>query len=133
VVSGGSVRIQRVESWNQTSTPNLGQAEELGRWLRDRLKEKGIAPAPVLACVGRDRVILKDFRYPDVPPSEEAAVIRFQAVKELTEPIDEVIIDYTPAGPPGSGERRALVPIIRRSCCRRGRTSARRQASNLPP
>lgn len=114
VVSGGAVRIQRVESWNQTSTPNLGQAEELGRWLRDRLKEKGIAPAPVLACVGRDRVILKDLRYPDVPPSEEANVIRFQAVKELTEPVDEVIIDYTAAGPPGSGERRALVPIIRR-------------------
>jgi Tfp pilus assembly PilM family ATPase len=113
-VTGGSVRIQKVESWSQTNTPNLGQAEEMGRWLRDRLKEKGIAPAPVLACVGRDRVILKDLRYPDVPQSEEAAVIRFQAVKELTEPPDEVIIDYTSAGPPGSGERRALVPIIRR-------------------
>jgi Tfp pilus assembly PilM family ATPase len=114
-VGRGGVHVQRAAVWRQEQSPNPAEPEALGQALRDRLKEAGIAPAPVLVSVGRDRFILKDVRYPQVPESEEAAVVRFQASKDLTYPSDEVVIDYLPcpgAGP--NGERRAQALILRR-------------------
>jgi hypothetical protein len=58
-------------------------------------------------------VILKDLRYPAVPDAEEPAIVRFQAVKELTDPPDEVVIDYARVGN-GNSECRALALIARR-------------------
>jgi Tfp pilus assembly PilM family ATPase len=114
-VNRGVVRIERAAVFPEPQTPNLAEAEALGRRLRERLKEAGIAPAPVLACVGRDRVILKDVRHPPVSAAEEPGLVRFQTVKELTEAADEVVIDYTAGGLSGNGvERRAVVLVIRR-------------------
>ncbi len=113
-VSGGSVRYQRAVLLTEASSPNPAEAPEQGKQLRERLKAAGISPAPVLACVGRERVILKEVRYPDVPAHEEPAVIRFQAVKELSDAADEVVIDYAPLGTTPTGEKRAQVLVIRR-------------------
>jgi hypothetical protein len=90
------------------------EAEALGRLLRERLKSAGIPLAPVLACVSRDRVILKEVRYPSVPDFEEPAVVQFQVSKELTDAPDEVVIDYAPAQQAGTeGERQALALVVR--------------------
>jgi len=110
------VQVQRALVWQEESDPVGGQPELLGQRLRAYLKGAGIGAAPVLACVGRDRVILKDIRYPQVPASEEPAVVRFQASKEMTDAVEDVVIDYMPLGEPGaSGERRAIAVIVRRS------------------
>jgi hypothetical protein len=112
-VRGGTVVFHRATVWREERTPTLSNTEELGRLLRQRLKEAAIGAAPVLACVGRDRVVLREVRYPAVPEAEEPAIVRFQALRELTESPDDVVLDYAPLGDSG-GERRALVLSLRR-------------------
>jgi Tfp pilus assembly PilM family ATPase len=115
VVGGGAVRVQRATAWAEPELPTVAAAEALGQRLRARLKEARISAAPVLICLGRDSVIVKDIRFPAVPESEEPAVVRFQVVKELTDTPEDAVIDYVPATENGSsGERRALALIARR-------------------
>jgi hypothetical protein len=114
-VSGGTVRAVRAASWREDAPVTAAEAAAVGARLKDRLKEAKIPSAPVLACLGRERIIVKDIRYPQVPEHEEPAVVRFQALKELTGAADEVVLDYTPVGEGGHGERRALVLIAKRA------------------
>jgi Tfp pilus assembly PilM family ATPase len=113
----GAVRVKKAVVWHEPRVPNIALAEDLGKLLKERLKEAGLSPAPVLACVGRDRLIVKEVRYPAVPEVEEPAVIRFQAVKELTESADDVIIDYVLAGSARTtltSDRKAVALVIRK-------------------
>ena len=91
-------------------------AVELGGKLKQLLKDAGIAPAPVLLTIGRDRVVLKEIKHPPSPPQDEAAIVRFQALKELTDAPEEVILDYSPInfGNATLGERKALVAFLRK-------------------
>lgn len=114
-IGKGAAKIQQAVALLEEQSPNPAETEALGQLLKQRLKESGIAPAPVLFCLGRDRVIVKEVRYPVVPDHEEPAVVRFQAVKEITDAPEEVVIDYARVGTEEqTGERRALVVIVRR-------------------
>lgn len=124
-VSKGSVRVKKVVVSHETLGPMASGAEELGKILKDRLREAGISPAPVVACVGRDKLIVKEVRYPAVPELEEPAVVRFQAVKELTESAEDVIIDYVLAGSARStltSDRKAVALVIRKEILEAYRT-----------
>ncbi len=68
----------------------------LGVKLKDALKQAGIAPAPVLLVLGRDRVIFKDVNYPPSSPADEPAIVRGQAGRDLVEALGDVLMDYTP-------------------------------------
>ncbi len=68
----------------------------LGAKLKDALKQAGIAPAPVLLVLGRDRVIFKDVDYPPSSPADEPAIVRGQAGRDLVEALGDVLMDYTP-------------------------------------
>jgi hypothetical protein len=111
-VSGGGVRVLRAATWAEDAPPSGAAAA--GERLKERLKEAKIPAAPVLACLGRDRIIVKDIRYPAVPPHEEPAVVRFQALKELTGAAEDVVLDFTPYGEGSHGERRAMVLVAKR-------------------
>src|SRR5947209_6834023 len=99
-VTKGVLRLDRALAWPEEQPPSAATADGIGHRLRDHLKEAKIAPAPLLVAVGRERVVLKEVRYPAVPAHEEPGVVRFQAVKEITDAGDEVIIDYQAAESP---------------------------------
>jgi hypothetical protein len=101
--------------WRPEEELSAATAEALGKKLREFLKANNLPAAPVLACIGRDRVVLKEIAYPQVKPQEEAALVRFQASKDLADAADDVVLDYAVLTEPGSeGERRALAVILRR-------------------
>ena len=111
---GATVQVQRASVWQEGQIPNPANAEDLGKLLRERLREAGVAPAPVLVCVARDRLIVKEVKFPPIPETEEPAVVRFQTVKELTDAAEDVVIDYVVTGQEANGEKKAAVLIVRR-------------------
>jgi Tfp pilus assembly PilM family ATPase len=111
---GTTVHVQRASVWQEVHALTPATAEELGKALREQMRAAGISAAPVLGCLGRDRVIVKEVRFPSVPETEEPAIVRFQAAKELTDSLDEVIIDYVVTGGQPGGERKAAALVIRR-------------------
>lgn len=119
---GGTAKVEHALSWaagEEHGPPPLSAdtARAIGEGLRDRLKAAGVPAAPLLVAVGRDRVILKEVRFPAVPPAEEPALVRFQALKEITESPDEVVLDYAPLEngvPDPAAERRATVVVVRK-------------------
>src|SRR5262249_50649841 len=107
--------VEKVLSWQLDAEFGTAVGEALGRKLRDTLKAADIAPAPIVACVGRDRVVAKELHYPPVPANEEPALVRFQAAKELSEQPDDVIIDYAHLSDPAQpGERHALTVALKK-------------------
>lgn len=118
-VSRGQVQVEQAISWAEPHTLEPTALEAVGQRLQERLKMSKIAPAPVLACLGRERVIFKEVRYPAVAESQEPALVRFQAAKELTEPAERLVIDYTRRESAGTGgERQATVAVARREWLR---------------
>ncbi len=118
-VRGANATIEAVAHSSENPRPlSASTARELGNELKTLLKDAGIASAPVLLVVGRDRVILSDIKHPPVPPVDEPAVVKFQAIKELTEAPEDVVIDYQPigrrTGADSTSERRALVAFLRK-------------------
>lgn len=113
--TGSRLRIHQAVVWPEPNVPQLAEAENLGKRLRERLDAAGIAPGGVVACLGRDRVIVKEVRYPPTAPADEPAIVRFQAAKELTDAPEDVVIDYASLDMPGTtGERRAVALIVRK-------------------
>jgi Tfp pilus assembly PilM family ATPase len=113
-VKGSSLRLEKATLWGEDPPLGPANAAEIGRRLAEKLHEAGIAPAPLLVCVGRDRVILKDVKIPPVAPHEEPAVVRNQARREFTESGADVAIDYVPLTNGTGPERKVLIVSLRR-------------------
>jgi Tfp pilus assembly PilM family ATPase len=118
---GGSARVEHALAWTTADgdgPPPLSAqtAKEIGERLKEQLRAAGVVPAPVVVGVGRDKVILKELRYPAVPAGEEPALVRFQAMKEIAENPDEVVLDYAPLGngTEAGGERRSMAVVVRK-------------------
>ncbi len=112
-VKGDAVRLERSLIWDEDQPVGKNNAEAIGDRLRAKLKEAGIAPAPLLVCLGRDRIIVKDIKIPKVPAHEEPAIVRFQALRELTEGGDDAVIDYVPVHS-AAAERHVQIMSVRK-------------------
>lgn len=118
-VAAGSVRGGAIQLEQALVLPDAGplvpsSAAALGQRVAELLKSAGLAPAPVLFSIGRDRVVMKEIKHPPSPPQDEPAIVRFQAMKEFTESPDDGVIDYVPVGSDLSGERRSTVAYLNR-------------------
>jgi hypothetical protein len=112
-VGKSGVMLERVLAWPEAQPPGPTNAESIGQRLKDQLAEANIAAAPLLVAVGRDRLVLKEIRFPAVPLHEEPAIVRFQAVKEFSDS-DDAVIDYQ-ASDAEPGERKALAVALKKS------------------
>jgi Tfp pilus assembly PilM family ATPase len=115
-VKGGKVVIEQAVALADEVPPlTATTAVAVGTRLKELLKTAGIKPAPVLACIGRDKLFPKLVTIPPTSPAEEPAVVRFQAIRELTESPDDVVMDYFPFGDPlPDGERQAAAVFARK-------------------
>lgn len=113
-VGRGKVHFERAVQWREEMPVTASQAEEFGKRLRQRMSDAGISPAPLLVGLGRDKLVVKEIRYPQVDAVDEPAVVRMQIVKDLTDSPNEVYLDYTPLPESGSGQRRALSLVVRK-------------------
>jgi len=112
-VKGSAVRLEKTAAWDEDHPLSPATAADAGKRLREAIKDAGIGPAPLLVCIGRDRVVSKELKIPLVPAHEEPNVVKFQAQKEFTESGD-VVIDYTPLETTGNNERRVLVAAAKK-------------------
>jgi Tfp pilus assembly PilM family ATPase len=114
-VTRGKVHIQQAVSWREEEPFVAAKAEQFGQRLQEEMKKAGMTAAPLIVGLGRDRVVVKEVRYPQVTPDVEAAVVRNQIIKDVTESPDDVFLDYYPlAEPTKVGERRALSLVVRK-------------------
>jgi len=117
VAECGRNKAKVLESWTEQTelSPNPVMAEELGQFLKIRLKEKKQVVAGIVALVGRDRLIVRDQKYPAVNQSEEPGLVRLMTTKEVLDDPEDVIIDYQPwTSQENRAEKRALVYVLRR-------------------
>jgi hypothetical protein len=116
-----SVRSQRkgmqvgwAADWDMGEELTTRSAEAIGKKLRDYLKAEHIGASSVILSLGREKVILKEVRFPAVAAGEEPALVRFQATKDVTEPPDALEIDYTHRGTSNGSERQVLAVLARK-------------------
>ena len=88
-IASAQVRSNSIKVDGALIVPDVGAlsvatAPELGRRLRKALKDAGVAAAPVLISVGRERLVLKEIKLPPgITPFEEANVVRFQGAERI--------------------------------------------------
>lgn len=117
IVSASSGRrgaqIVKAVTWAHPEPFTPSTAERVGKALRDFLKSANIPVNPVIVGLGRDRIFLKELRFPPIAAHEEAALVRFQTGKELTESVDSYAVDYVHMNT-GAGERQIITAAVRR-------------------
>jgi len=125
----GGLVVQPPRGWDDDKPFQQSTAEAQGKAFKDKLSSFGVAPAPLVIAIGRDRLVLKEIKFPSVPAHEEPGIVRFQALKELTDAGDDVVIDYQPRSDVTGPDKKALVVALKRDVLRAAQTFA--QAAGL--
>jgi hypothetical protein len=94
------------------------------------LGEFASAGAAVIGLVERSQAVLRDLRVPDASAAEMPGIVRFQAMRELSFPVDEAAIDFDMVGPADAdGQRRVILAALNQEVIDRYRRTI--QASRL--
>jgi len=98
---GSAARVHG--SWSDGLPTELvtSKAEQLGKWLKEKLKAAGIGGGEAVVLLGRGVVSVKSIRVPVVPDNELPQIVSF-TVEGTTSQIGETIVDYQ-SGPIHAG------------------------------
>jgi len=93
------LRADGVELLKVVSVPipaevSTDQAESLGAFLREAMRQARIGAKHVVLNVPREQVVLNTLNLPPTPEDEMAAVVQFQIVKELPFAAEKATIDF---------------------------------------
>ena len=87
--------------------------EAVGRFVAEVLRDRRVRAAQALASVPRSRGILKDIAIPAVDDDEIAGLVHFQAIKDLSFPAEEAVLDFAVTGTDANGQTAVLVAAVR--------------------
>lgn len=95
-VSSRGVAVSRVAMAPRPEHVAADASEQVGRWVRDALKEAGISVKRAVFAAHRSEVVLKVLELPSAGIQSEAEIcdaVRLQMSRQLTMPIDDSVID----------------------------------------
>lgn len=87
-------------------------AADLGKKIHDALSEIGVNGGEALVAVGRANIELRFLNVPPVPPEELPDLVRFQASRQFSQPIEEGLLDFAPLASSGSPPTSVLAAAI---------------------
>jgi hypothetical protein len=108
------IQVTKAVTWTHPEPFTPSTAERVGHALREFLKANKIAAAPVIVGLSRDRIFMKELRFPAIEAHEEANLVRFQTGKELTESIDHFAVDYVHLNGTGANDERQVMTVAAR-------------------
>lgn len=95
-VSAGGVRIRRAFAFPRPTADGVAEPQALSSWLKDQLRDAGIANAAALVSLPRDESVVRRFELPDVPDEELPVLVRFQIGSKSSVPLEELYLDFLP-------------------------------------
>lgn len=93
----------RVELLKAVSVPippdvRLDDAESLGAFLREAMRQAKVSARCALMSVPREQVVINTMTLPPTPSEELSAIVQFQIVKELPFAADQAVVDFAVSG-----------------------------------
>jgi type IV pilus assembly protein PilM len=113
----GGKRIEIVDSFSAPipAGTNLGNAEAIGRLIRQSLDQRKIKATRMIVDIPRDQVSLIPLTVPNAAPNDLPSIIEFQVSKELPFGLADAVIDYAVSGEDGTaGTCDVLVSAVRK-------------------
>lgn len=94
---------------------NKADPISLGNEIRKVLDAKGERDRDAVACVDRRNLVLKRIALPNVEKSETHELLRLQALRDLTIPVEQAVIDHMLIPPSESAPHgQAILAVLRR-------------------
>lgn len=108
-------RSGQVDLEHALSVPFVGDSRspaDIGGKIHEALKQVGATGLEALVAVGRANIELRFLSVPPVPSDELPDLVRFQASRQFSQPIEEGLLDYAPLHSSGDPPASVLAAAI---------------------